>query len=287
MKTIIISDVKSESDTVIPYGLHLAKALEAETEVLHIIDPRSVQGKYSAFSDSQSVTPGRKLSREEILTREKNEAEKKLDDLLSREASRLNYPLRVNSVVEESKVEEALEKRTKEKKPAVFVISSEPDKMIFDSKAEIINIIKNSGAMAFVVPPGTKFRPFQKVLLPIDFDSENVDELKEIKFFIDHFNPFVNVVSVTRKKDYIDTELKIKSWTKNAKNAFLPEKVKANTLKGKDFAETLIRYSSRNEPDLIILLQKKQNVLKKFIKNNAFEKILKNVTVPVFFHCHK
>jgi hypothetical protein len=37
MKTIILSDVYSEYGSVIPYGPRLAKAMESEVDVLHVL----------------------------------------------------------------------------------------------------------------------------------------------------------------------------------------------------------------------------------------------------------
>jgi nucleotide-binding universal stress UspA family protein len=287
MKTIIISDIKSNFKSVIPYGLNLAKALEAETEVLHIVDPRVIQGEYSALSDSKSITPGRKLSYEEIKEREKKEAGKELDELLSREVSRLNYPLKINTVIEEGELEKAVEKRAEEKIPHLFIISAEPDKTIFYSKQEIIDVVKNAHVRAIIIPPGTKFQDYKKILLPVDFNSDNIDEFKEVKFLMERFNPLVNVVDVTKSSNFLSMELKSKIWKKHTKKLFLPEKIKTNILKGDDFAETLINYTNRNKYSLLILFQKKRNVVKRVMKNDALNKILKNSTIPVFLYCWK
>ena len=287
MRTIIVSDIKSNSKSVIPYGLHLAKNLETETEILHIVDPRVVHGEYSSLSDSKSITPGHKLSQEEARLREKKEAEKDLNSLLSREVSRLNYPLKVQTTIEEGKLEKEIDERVKADAPPLFIISAEPDKTIFQSKSEIIDAVKNSGAMAIIVPPGSKFRNFEKITLPVDFKKDKIDDFLEVKFLMKRFNPLVNVVSVTKHTNYLNLELKSKAWKKHAKESFLPETVKTNILEGEDFAETLMNYTRRNKPDLLILFQKKPHLLKSFIEHDAVKKILENISSPVFLFYRK
>ena len=83
MRIIIISDVKGQTQSIIPYGLDLAKYLESEVEIFHLVDSRIQQGVSSVYGDSHSITPGKKLSHPEIIEREKQQIEKELDQMLS------------------------------------------------------------------------------------------------------------------------------------------------------------------------------------------------------------
>jgi hypothetical protein len=280
MKTIIISDIHSEANTIMPFGLRVGRAFESETDVLHIIDSRALQGEYGQMSDSQSITPGDKFSQKEIFEREKTRAEKKMDEILSAETSRLNYPLKINRVIVENAVEDEIIKRTDEEELNLFVISAEPDGIIFQSLAEILDVLRTAGAMAIIVPPEKKFRNFEKIVLPVDFEHDDITEFTDVKFLIDRFEPFVNVVSVTKDETYPDLELKSESWAQNAKTSFLPTTVKTNVLEGKDFAETVMKFVHRNKPDLVMLFRKKQNPVESIFKDDAVSKIVKNVKVP-------
>jgi hypothetical protein len=218
MKTIIISDINSEADTIIPYGLRVGRAFETETDVLHIIDLRALQTVYSKESDSQSISPGSKLSQKEIAEREKGLAERKMDKILSAEASRLNYPLKVNRVIVENTVEEEIVKRAGEKETTIFVISAEPDGTMFRSLDEILSVLKTAGAIAVIVPPGKKYKNFEKIVLPVDFNHMDTTQFTDVKFVIDRFEPFINMVSVTNGKSYLEMELKTEFWKKMRKS---------------------------------------------------------------------
>ncbi len=93
---MIISDIEGKADSIIPYGLRLGKHTETEVDIIHIIDPRNKQGATSPFADSKSITPGRVMPHDYILAREQNRASKAIEKLLSGEASRLNYPLKID-----------------------------------------------------------------------------------------------------------------------------------------------------------------------------------------------
>jgi hypothetical protein len=99
MKTIILSDINNSAKSIIPYGLRLARELESEVDLLHVIDPRTHTGAYSSLSDSQSISPGETLSHAETIQHAKNRVSIKLDKLLSAEGSRLNYPLKLTGLL--------------------------------------------------------------------------------------------------------------------------------------------------------------------------------------------
>jgi hypothetical protein len=280
MKTIIISDIHSEAKTIMPFGLRVGRAFETETDVLHIIDSRALQGEYGQMSDSQSITPGDKFSQKEIFEREKTRAEKKMDDILSAEASRLNYPLKVNRVIVENTVEDEIIKRVGEDELNLFVISAEPDGTIFQSLDEILDVLKTAGAIAIIVPPEKKYSDFEKIILPVDFSTDEITQFTEVKFVIEKFKPLMNVVSATEDKNYLEMEMKADSWAKNAKKSFLPTNIKTNILEGKNFADTVMRFIQRNKPDLVMLFRKKQNPMESIFKDDAVNKIIKNVDVP-------
>jgi nucleotide-binding universal stress UspA family protein len=282
MKTIIISDIHSNSETIIPYGLRVGRAFETETDVLHIIDSRLHQGKYSSASDSQSITPGNKFSQKEIMEREKGIAWKKMDKILSAEASRLNYPLKVNRVIVENTVEEEIVKRAGNEKTTIFVISKEPDGTIFQSLEEILSLVKKAGAIAVIVPPKKEYTDWKKIVFPVEFDQDEITRFTNVKFVMDKFEPLVNVVSATKDKNYLNMQLKSETWAKNAIKLFLPASVKTNVLEGKDFAETITKFVNRNRPDLVMMFRKKQNLAESIFPDDAVGKIAKQVNVPVW-----
>ena len=287
MKTIILSDVNNKSNSVIPYGLRLARAMESEVDVLHVIDKRMHQGEYTQASDSQSISPGTPLSQDEIVEREKSRANLKLDQLLSREVSRLNYPLKVNRLIVENSIEDELVMRAKENPEYIFVVNAEPDNHMFDSVDDIITTVKSTGVLVMLVHPENDFKEYKRAILQVDFESEEFTAFTDINFMFEHFNMMVDAVSVVPKDKYADKELKGDAWKKVAQDHFLPTTLKTNVLEGENFADTTISYLEKNQHDLIMMFQKKENPPTTLFKNRDLDMILRKTQIPVMVYFHE
>lgn len=287
MKIIIISDIRGSSQSVIPYGLDLARAMNSKVDVVHVVDPRINQANYSSYSDSQSFSPGEPLGYVESSQKEVTLVNTELDNLLSRETSRINFPLKVDTRVKVGSIEEEVEKIIAEETSCLLIVSSEADGAIFESRSEIYDLIKDSKAMCILVPPGKQFREYKKILHPVDFDSKELDKYSDLRFFFEAFDPLINAVSVATEKDYLELDLKKNSWVKVAKDTFFPAKVRANVLKGEEFADTFINYSIRNEPDLIMLIQRKKNPFQKNFKTELVGTIVGKTNIPTLFFYRK
>lgn len=287
MKTIIISDIKGSAQSVIPYGLNLARAMNSDVVVIHMVDPRMNQAKYSSYSDSQSLTPGEPLGHEETSQKEVTQVNLELDNILSREASSMNFPLKVDTIVKAGSIEDEIEKMVNEETSCLVVVSAEADGAIFETKSEIFDMVKDSKAMCILVPPGKEFREYKKILHPVNFESKELEKYSDLRFFFEAFNPSINAVSVATDKDFHELDMKSSSWTNLAKDVFLPAKLNANVLKGNEFGDTIIRYSIRNEPDLIMLFQRKKNPFQKNFKTELVENIIETTNIPTLYFYRK
>jgi len=255
MKTIILSDISNSADTIIPYGLRLAVALESEVDVLHVIDPRTHQGSYSSVSDSQSISPGKTRSHEETIKHEKERISKEMDKLLSGEGSRLNYPLKINRLVVENSLEEELEHRIKLNPGCLLIVNAVADGEMLEDTAEIVRLTRKLGVPTVVVPPGEKFKNFTDVLMPLNLETNDYSPVRDLKFLFDHFKMTVDAVGVASNGDYTELELKAIAWKDVAKEFVLPNSnVKTNILEGKDFINTVNNYFHRNKLDLLIMV---------------------------------
>lgn len=288
MKTIIISDVNSKWETVIPYGLRVGRAFESEVDVIYVIDSREHQGEYTPYSDSQSITPGgNTLSQKEIVQRERNKANLALDNVLSSETSRLNYPLKVNRVIKENSIVDELTQLAKENPDYLFVISAEPDHYNFESKDDIISALQEAGVAALLVPPRKDFKDFKKVLLPVDFRSEKFEAYRDVKFIFDRFKPLVDAVTVVADDSYAEMEMKGEGWKKTANEYFIETSLKTHTIKGEQFTPAIIDYVERNNQDLIMVFQDKRNEPKQVFTKQDIITLLNDLEIPVLLYYHK
>ena len=283
-KVIIISDIKNEEESIIPYGLQLAKRIESEVDIIHIIDKRDNTGVSSSYADSQSITPGKKLSHDTIMLKEKNEIESALDHLLSREGSRLNYPLKINTVVEEGNIEATLKEKIEKNLNSIILMNENTDHQIFTSQHEMVKLVEKTEAYSLIIPPGFEFKSFETIVLSTDFSNKDFENYADLFYFLNKFNPLITAVDVHKDNNYATKELESKAWLNAGKNIIPELNLKTNILHGKDYIPVLQNYLKLNKPDLLILFKRKQNVLEKFLSSNPEKEIIQKSDRPVLYY---
>lgn len=283
MKTIIISDIKSNSGSIIPYGLELAKHLQSEVKILHIVDPRIQQGVYSAYSDSQSIAPGDKLSYENIIEREKSQARIELDRILSREASRLNFPLKITIEAEEYEVEEKMKMEADGNKSLLIMINQHPDNYMFVNKTEIVQAVDGIDALSLILPPGMEFREFKKVLFLSDFTSTHFILYDRVLALLNFFKSTIDIIESEEDKNDTDTEIRRTEWTMKMNRKY-PDLVFTNSLiTGSSFFDEVISYIDRKLPDLVVMIKRKQNIFNSVFHKRPLLKLISHIEIPVLY----
>ena len=275
MKIIIVSDSNKDNQSIIPYGLHLAKHLEMETDIVHVIDTRDLQGVNSPYADSQSIAPGYKMSYEKIIEREKKNNYLKLDKIVSKEGSKLNYPLKINIQIKENSLREAL---ASQKDDFLLLINSKPDDYVFNSRKEMYETAKEFKCRVMFVRPGNDFKPVQNALLVMDYGS--LDEMEKLRSILDWLVRFqiksLNVVDVVKQKDYAREEMKSKEWEVELERELPRLSIKTNIITGDDYFEALGTYIEKTKPDIVLPYKKKKGLLKSSINHKLFNYLLEN-----------
>lgn len=254
MKTIIISDIEGKSDSIIPYGLNIGKHTRSEVDILHIVDRRKQQGVSSSYANSQSITPGEVLSHEEIQLREKNRASLALHKLLSAEASRLDYPLKIDVKIEMANMEKGIRKTAKEYPGSLFIHSLEPANSMVSDLNELLSIMGDLGSMVLIVPPEQKFAVPEKVMVLTDFTHDSHESIHQAFDWLSAFDPLISTFGITRMKHFVDMEMKSAAW-KQVVEGYLDSRksLKTNVITGANRNETILNYVRRNDPDMVLL----------------------------------
>lgn len=284
MKTIIISDAKSHAPTIIPYGLNLAKTMDTQVDVIHVVDSRIHHGPNSTYADSQSIAPGDKMSVNEIIAREKKNAAYSLDQILSREASRLNHPLKVNTIVEQNSIENKLNFEIDRDPSAVLVVNKEADSHIFSDTDEIVDTIRNIGATYLLVPPGYKFSAPRKIAMLTDFSNRDYNRYTQIALVLKRFSPVIEAVSVGRGNSGTVEDAHHGGWLQFAEKIFTGSTVIPRTLKGKQFMKTLTEYLKAHQPDMLVWFPQKKSFLNRLLQGDLPKKLMKHTSVPILIY---
>lgn len=283
MKIIIISDIKGESDSVIYYGLHLAKSLESEVDILHVVDSRTLHGVQSSYSDSQTVAPGNKLSHEVIVKREKKHAKLKLDKLLSSEASRLNYPLKIKIIIEEGSLENKIRNLLKLNNECLLLVNSMQDNFIFHSRQEVLNTLYNLNTISLLVPPGYSFKEMKNLFLLSYPTPKLINRIKMNISFLKDFKPIINAVNFVSIRDYDRMEQKNKTLEGIIKDRFTPFAFKMDTVAGNNYVSDLASFIEKNNPDLILNQINRKSYFYSIFQKRRNKQLIEAINVPVLF----
>jgi hypothetical protein len=282
-KLIIVSDIKSQKPGVIPFGLNLAKYLHLKVDILHTVDSRSQHGVPSRYADSQTLAPASKLSHEEIIEREKNHAGAELETLLSKEASRLNFPLRIEIRVRGGAILEGLQKLTKNKPESLVIINSQADGYIFNSQKEIIETVSNISAIPLLVPANMLFTPIKNVVMVTDFSNGlGVNTFSNVNAILEQFKPQINAVEVVDPSRYNEKIVKSKKWKQKFESE-IDETVNTEVIKSTKPSRSLQQYFFTLPPDLVVFTTQKMGFLKRWFGKSLVESFLKDSQYPTVY----
>jgi hypothetical protein len=254
MKTIIISDIGGKDKSIIPYGLNMGKHNETEVMIHHIIDPRMHQGTTTPYSDSQSVTPGNKLSHEEIFEREKNFAGKQLNKLLSAEASRLNYPLKYDTSVEVESLDMKRRKILSKDREDLCVASMVPDNSMIADLEELLEITNKTELPLLLVPPGETFRVPAAITLVTDYSEESQEPVKRALSWFDSFPVTIKAFDIAADTLLEQKEQQRERW-EHAVNSFVSPTTLVNTkiLIGKKNKDIMLEQIRKSDATVAML----------------------------------
>lgn len=258
MKTLIISDILENTPSIIPYGLNIGKHSQTRVNVIHLIDPMDKQGNYSPESDSHTVTPGQKLTQKETLDKEESKARTLLDRLLSKEASRLNFPLRVDQTIEVRPVNEGFREILRAEPDSLVVTGTHPASSMADTLGELLQLIGPMSNLIMIIPPDHRFVPPKEALLITDF-SDNKETLPALLPWLGPFALRIRAMAIT-PSDKAEAESRGQQWKKdNERESESSLIFQTGVLEGSDPVKTLIQHVQQSKPDLVIIPKSNQS----------------------------
>lgn len=284
MKTIVISDITEDTRSIIPYALKIGKYTQTRVEILHFIDPILQQGNYSNLSDSQTFTPAEKLPHEQLLNREKYWAEMEIHKLLSREASMLNYPLRIQEHIAIRETANALREFISEDNP-VIITSTTPSKAMLSGLNELLMIAGEFDVMVLVVPGNHPFTAPREGILVTDFSPEQYQHCNQIFRFLQPFNPLIYACDISYKQ-HDEPQLKIDKWMELVKRFDHSECiVKTGVMHGHTESRSLQDYVEMYTPEIVIMpIHKRERFTPQTGNTPAIVNLVESLNTPVLFY---
>ncbi len=286
MRTIIISDITETEESIIPYGLNVGKHTQTRVDILHYFDPKLVHGTYSPVSDSQSITPGEKFSHEEILQREKEITRAKIDKLLSKEGSRLNFPLRINTFTDIADPDSAITEKIEEHNNPLVITGMNPSQSMVNGLEDLLALLQNSGVRVLILPAGKKFVKPVKCCMVTDLVPVENPKLEKLFQWIEPLveKIYTSAVTTTESNPYQKEQLE--EW----KQALRPYKEKLHSdasevvrIDESGIAiESICRHKS---PDMVVFpFNGKSHFSRYVLAENNLRNFLERFGIPVLLY---
>lgn len=284
MKTILISDIKTKKDTVIPYALNFTKHIDDTLQIIHLVDPRKQKVASSAYADSQTFEVSKKLNYTEVIERDLHQSRLALDRILSKEASRLNYPLRVNTIIEENSIENRLDSEQKDGEPSIILASSEMEGTIFHDFDEFLEVAVKFSKLSLMIPPGKEFKIPEKVLIYHDFEKGNKVDLMDALNFFEAFRPEITIIDVANTENFKNIEEESSAWCKVTHEEWKSElRLQVKILEGNHTEKALIDYINQNNIDLLAIPLKKHYGLNLYPSGSPYQ-LISETELPVILY---
>jgi len=283
MKTIIISDIEGHKGSILPYALRWARAHESEADIVHTIDPRKHQGTSSSLSDSQSITPGDKLSHERILQREKNSAGLALQKFISGEGSRLNYPLKINVLIEEGTLKEAIAELENKYPGSVFLASTDPVNSMVDGLDELLETTRSLRSLVLFIPPDHPYKAPKKAMMFTDFNTGALPAFEAVDQWLRPFDVKIHAFGLSNGMDQLDMEMRSAAWLKIIKeNTDLSADLATNVVEGREDLEDAFGILVESGADVGFFPgQIMEGDKKKPVPSRKLQALLESTEIPV------
>lgn len=283
MKTIIISDIQGNSKSVIPYGLRFGKHTGTEVEIVHAIDPRTAKGASSPYANSQQITPGAMLSHEEIMKRERSNAQMALEKFISSEGSRLNYPLKIDMQIREGSVDKMMNEISRSYPGSLVIVTNEPSNSMVEDLDEMLEVTGQIELPTLFISPEYSFSEPKNAMMVTDFKHTDYESLKEMIQWLVPFHPNIHAYGLAGAKEHLDMDMESGAWKKMV-NAFVepPMIVEASVIDYGATLEVLLESLKRNGAELLMIprYMLKASSGSPFSKK-SFKELLGEVNLPV------
>lgn len=270
MKTIIAATNFTDiSLNAVDYAVDMAIMIRAEVHLLHV--------SYASPTDYES--PGLAPGVEEV----KRMARERLDALKTKLLDKTKDRLIIHVEVRAGEVLSELEKYCNEVKPYAVVVGSETcgrvEEFLFGG--ETINAMYKLKWPVIIVPPLKSFTNIRKIGLASDFsDVAETLNVEKLKIFTDEFKPELHVIHVnTKRKNAAEPDLQ--SEAAHLQMLLGNWHPHYHIIANADIGDAINVFIEEQNPDILVIIPKKHNLLSKIFGSRHAEKLVKNIHLPV------
>ncbi len=276
-KVILHTHVHNSLHAIIDFALLLARDLEKELEVIHIVDTRSIS--YSSGGIEPTVESGQMLNYD-ILNQQKEGMEKTLHETINERKEVLNADLPVSYNVHIDNPEWLLNAISKKEDTYLMLLPESATEGGLKGYEQYKHLLNDLHCPILLFPDDIKYAPLKKMVVATNYQKEDIRILDKLRDLAKHYQSKVLTLHVNEGEAF-EYQLKEKGFEQ-----ILEEKVDYPDINFKaidhDEAEKAIgEFSERIQADLLVLHKGHRNIFEKLFSKSRARKIIEKVHMPV------
>jgi nucleotide-binding universal stress UspA family protein len=279
MKNIVVpTDFSEDEKNTILYGIHLAKALDFDVELVHIVQPDypGFVSMYSTAIDYREMDTGPRIA----------DAEKRFVSLI--DDLRVNFPEgpAISSTVIAGFYEQELLDLTAKEKSGMLLLTGEEQRgggkwLLSDSNVPIVN---RASVPVVIIPRGSKFETIDRIVYATDYHKQDIDSIKVLAGWARAFEARIIVVHVTDTNDFRE-EIETEGFRQMLADEVDYPNINVLTISSKDLEEGLNKFMADTNAKMMALLKENEGFWKNLLQGgNTRHLIFKSSKPVIIFH---
>lgn len=284
MKTLIACIENPErTDKFVEYALRLADYLETDADLLYVEEPNPYRMGAADITDFTEKNIEKSFEHRALMLKEQ------INKGIRKPEKKLKHPVEPKITIERGEEARILERKRGSNPDAFMVLIEIQEKENLGIKnSHTRGLVSSLNCPALVVPVGTSFKPFQKVVYATNYSKEDIPLLNNISGLLKASQPAITALHVTDSKDFEENIMEA-GFTNILHKKTGNDRIKVQTLleNGKDdLATTISNYCTDQNTDLLVMLQEHTGFLKRVFTESPADTVLKQVELPVLVYHH-
>ncbi len=281
MKTIgvLINEIFKSAD-LIRFAALLGRDIKAKIKVLHVQYPQ-VQGT-PGYMGAAVVAPT-----PEQLQQVSDEAKEAVDEVIKELKAKVSGLPSVEFYSEMGVASAILKEKVEDKSYDMVMLQGHADNSIWLQDSFIMDVVHNVLCPVWIIPPGSVYRPLNKIVYATDHYEEDIKTLKSLITLAKPFDPDIIALHISDSNEF-EERLKSEGFAAMLSEKAGYKKVSVRLIAdedGKDSVESLIYDAEKAGVNLIVVLKENRNFFERIFRSSFTAELIKKAKLPVLvFH---
>lgn len=282
MKKIIIpTDFSGISRNSIIYGFELAKQLQLEVELIHVVELYKYTLGNSEAEILSTILPPENINEIELAANESfnkliNEIKAHIQTVYSCKVITGNL---VNELVTLSSLSNS--------ELIIMAVADKQDLITRFTHNTLSSIISDALCPVMVVPWGNNYSAINRIVYATDYNKFDITALKKLVNTLGSMLPEINIVHVLNKEPDFKAELKFAGFKHIVSENINYSNITYNLHTHKNVVKGIIDYAQKQNADLLVMIKQHEGFFSSLFETGKTEKVTHYLKLPMISYAEK